>query len=88
MIGISLALQVNNWNELRKDKNDELAALIDLREELITAQEIFSHRITSKRESEEKWKFLLLEIMDKSLPQSEKTFSRVASAGLSHFERQ
>lgn len=76
MIGISLALQVNNWNELRKDKSEEIQALNDLRAEFISAQEIFLIRKNSKRDFEEKWMSLLRKVMDKNMPQSDKSFSR------------
>ena len=33
VIGILIALQINNWNEKRKDRNEELSALIDLKKE-------------------------------------------------------
>ena len=33
MIGILLALQVNNWNEQRKERNTEVAYLISLKTE-------------------------------------------------------
>ena len=33
VIGILIALSINNWNEERKDRIEELSALIDLKKE-------------------------------------------------------
>jgi len=40
VIGILIALQINNWNEYRKDRNDERMALIELYQSLRTEHEI------------------------------------------------
>jgi hypothetical protein len=40
MIGILLALQVNNWNEDRKTRNAEHELLLNLREEVITNRDL------------------------------------------------
>ena len=38
MVGILLALQVNNWNEGRKSKKDELKLLVQLRDDLLETE--------------------------------------------------
>lgn len=39
VIGILIALQINNWNEIRKDRNKELAYLENIREDLTINQD-------------------------------------------------
>lgn len=46
MIGILLALQVNNWNELRKDKNKEQRVLIEIAETLNENTELLKGELT------------------------------------------
>ena len=76
VIGILIALQINNWNEERKDKKDEIVALKDLRQEFVSGQELILLRLYEKREIEKDWKSLLKTIMDKNLTPSEKAISR------------
>ena len=55
MIGILLALQVNNWNEERKEKEKELNVLLDisetLNENLLTLEYAIEHLKTSNNSS-------------------------------------
>ena len=47
VVGILIALQINNWNETRKNRAKELKALIDLKEEFaITRQRITEKQTT------------------------------------------
>ena len=44
MIGILLALQVNNWNQERLNRQNELNALVDLREEFLVNKQRFEEK--------------------------------------------
>ena len=72
VIGILIALQINNWNENRKTRASELEALKNLHQEFVVNQEKFENHIEPKRELTERWKSLLLKISDENLPKSEK----------------
>ena len=47
VIGILLALQVNNWNELRKDRENERLIINSLRQEMQANKEYLSARLNS-----------------------------------------
>jgi hypothetical protein len=49
MIGILLALQVNNWNESRKDRKVETKAIVALQLEFTESLNIISELINSKK---------------------------------------
>ena len=49
MIGILLALQVNNWNETKKARVTELQALKNLQKEFVKNQDKFEKHITPKK---------------------------------------
>ena len=49
MIGILLALQINNWNEARKSSIKEIAILKSLRSELMTSLEELEHDYESSQ---------------------------------------
>ena len=50
MIGILLALQVNNWNEWRKERKAESIILHELRENLYDNVQILEEKITTNQE--------------------------------------
>lgn len=64
MIGILLALQVNNWNEERKLMNEEQIILNALHEELTGKQQIFRDAIKRARTVEKAQDIYLEFIMD------------------------
>lgn len=72
MIGILLALQVNNWNETKKVRAAELAALKNLHKEFIKNKVKFEGHIAPKKELTERWKTFLVKLGDKNLKESEK----------------
>jgi len=72
MIGILLALQVNNWNEERKLQAAELAALENLHKEFVKNQAQFEKHIVPKKELTEQWKTFLLKLGDKNLSAEER----------------
>ena len=52
MIGILLALQINNWNEFRKDRKTETRILIELKENLDLNVSEFTEEIERKEKSD------------------------------------
>lgn len=64
VIGILIALQINNWNEAKKDKAAELIALIDLKEEFETNHTNFIELLTYKKERTQAWKEYLTIVSD------------------------
>jgi hypothetical protein len=70
MIGILLALQVNNWNEARKLQNEETGLLRDLRSDLVKSnyyiQDSRSYNLYTIGEYEKIYEFL-----EKDLPYTE-----------------
>lgn len=65
MIGILLALQVNNWNEKNNDSRVELSALLDLKEEFLNNAQSFEIHLESKRKAINQWKEIIKQISDK-----------------------
>ncbi|MFY9243109.1 MAG: DUF6090 family protein [Polaribacter sp.] len=51
VIGILIALSLNNWNELQKDYNFEKQTLVDLRQEFNNNKKVFTTHINTKKES-------------------------------------
>lgn len=64
MVGIILALQLNNWNEGRKDRNTELEMLTNLQKEFIGNQEMLEGTIGNFRSIIEELNELRLLIHD------------------------
>jgi hypothetical protein len=54
VIGIFAALQVNNWNEARKDRIDEQQFMSQLHEDIVLAEEL-SERVRERRLNNLKW---------------------------------
>lgn len=48
VIGILIALQINNWNELRKQNKKEYATLIDLHQEYVSNKNSFESHLQHK----------------------------------------
>ena len=72
VIGILIALQINNWNENLKDRKDELNGLIDLKDEFINNRQRFQATIEDKRTTEKSWKEFLITLMNQKIPFEEK----------------
>ena len=49
VIGILIALSINNWNEKRKDSASELSALIDLKQEFSKNAKVFNEHYQFKK---------------------------------------
>ncbi len=59
MIGILLALQINNWNEGRKEKLEEKAILIRLKSDFESNQDLINEVITYQRQVSRRMRALL-----------------------------
>ena len=66
VIGILIALQVNNWNEERKIQRTELKVLNDLKEEFVFNKDRFDKRNIYKTKLKATWKQFLNDISDTS----------------------
>ena len=77
MIGILLALQVNNWNEARKNRREELVALKSLQKEFRSNYQKFQDHIEPKKKLKVQWEDLLLKLSDKNLSPEEKPKRRL-----------
>ena len=69
MIGILLALQVNNWNENKQQRNQELEILNDIRLNLIDSREQIDRAFKDNSRSVEDYR-ILASIMEQDLPYS------------------
>ena len=76
MIGILLALQVNNWNEQRKERREELVLLNNLLDEFRSNQMVFEEINRFKTETKEKWDNFLPIIADDKSSLSERAHKR------------
>lgn len=76
VLGILIALQINNWNETRKDKAAELVALIDLKEEFETNHHTLVDLLVGKKEKTQLWKEYLEIISNKKLSIAERGIQR------------
>ena len=70
MIGILLALQVNNWNENKKAKKEELVALKDLLHEFQRNESEFHLHAKYQNSMESSWADYLAIITNEELPDS------------------
>ncbi|MCF1193124.1 DUF6090 family protein [Mangrovimonas sp. AS39] len=63
VIGILIALQINNWNEDKKERKEENQALVSLHDEFIQSRELF---VSNQRHSKKVFDGMqnLLEILD------------------------
>ncbi|MEZ4897300.1 MAG: DUF6090 family protein [Saprospiraceae bacterium] len=77
MIGILLALQVNNWNESRKNKKAELKALTDLHTEFVNNRATFQDHLHYKNEKELQWSEFIHQLSDKTLPEGTRPKRRI-----------
>ena len=76
MVGILLALQINNWNENRKDRAAELIALIDLKEEFETNRDNLNNLLNYKIERTQLWKDYLEIVSDQNRSLEERGMQR------------
>lgn len=76
VIGILLALQINNWNEQKKEKRQEWVALNDLKFEFEKNRTNFLTHAKWQSEVEKSWATYLSIISNKNLSNAERTISR------------
>lgn len=84
MIGILLALQVNNWNQLRIQKNKEQSILIDLHEEFVQNKSTFVPHLNRKIEIKSRLESLIDAISDPSNDSPLKTRERGSSGAITY----
>jgi len=72
VIGILIALQINNWNEDRKDRKAETQALIDLKIKFDRNQERLEFLSNKKQQKENEGRAYLNIITDSTIPLAEK----------------
>ena len=76
VIGILIALQINNWNENRKARQTELLALIDLKDEFVENRTNFKALMAVKNDFSLQWKNYLHTISNKKLPKDQRAINR------------
>ncbi|PTM10362.1 MAG: hypothetical protein DA407_03840 [Bacteroidetes bacterium] len=67
VIGILLALQINTWNELRKDAASELTALLDLKQEFSKNTKVFNEHHQFKQSISQTWIDFIANISNRNL---------------------
>jgi hypothetical protein len=72
VIGILIALQINNWNEVNKDRAREEKILIALQTEMVAAKEDIKHFRGARKYHEAKLRDYLMTIMDSTLSLQQK----------------
>lgn len=85
MIGILIALEVNNWNEQKKSLREELVALEDLSSEFIQNKENLKVHIFEKEKAMQKWEKLIGVISNKHLPEAQKMIERPETGSVPFF---
>jgi len=76
MIGILLALQVNNWNENRKARDTENQSLISLKEEFQKNHADLQEHILWKQEVKSEWNTFLRTVSNMTLPVNKRAVRR------------
>lgn len=76
VIGILIAVQVNNWNENRKARNAERTSMISLKEEFQKNRTDLQDHISWKRSVQEKWDIFLSTISDRHIPAEQRAIRR------------
>jgi len=70
VVGILIALQINTWNELRKDSKSELNALMDLKQEFSKNTKIFNKHHQFKKSISQTWIDFISNISNRELIES------------------
>ncbi len=76
VIGILIALQINNWNEAQKNKQEERQALLDLKYEFETNKEHFLTHSKWQEKTEQLWLSYLTTVSNTDLPDAERAIER------------
>ena len=70
VIGILIALQINTWNELRKDAASELTALLDLKQEFSKNTKVFDEHHQFKKSINQTWIDFIANISNRNVTES------------------
>lgn len=76
VIGILIALSINNWNEERKDRTEELSALIDLKREFESNRNDIDSLYQFKRIRANEWETYLSTVSNPNLHDSLRSVGR------------
>lgn len=85
MIGILLALQVNNWNEQKKNIQEEMIILKDLHNEFVQNKEDLKNHIEGKEKLKSKWNVLFQTINNPQLPIEQRIIERTELGSIPFF---
>ena len=77
VIGILIALSINNWNEKRKDLASELTALIDLKQEFSENNKVFNEHHQFKKNISQYWLNFISNISNQKLTKSERLITPI-----------
>ena len=77
VIGILVALQLNTWNELRKDSVSELTALMDLKQEFAKNTTVFKEHYQFKKGITTTWTDFISNISNRKLNESERMITPI-----------
>ena len=77
VIGILIALQINTWNELRKDAASELTALIDLKQEFSKNTKVFNEHYLFKKSINQTWIDFIANISNRNVTESNRLMTPV-----------
>ena len=80
VIGILIALQINNWNENRKLLKQEIEIYKELKSDLLQTQKEISNTITKHKKIIKSTQKLIYDILKKE-PYTETIYNRFAKAG-------
>ncbi|GAB5550963.1 MAG: hypothetical protein Sapg2KO_05540 [Saprospiraceae bacterium] len=81
VIGILIALQINNWNELKKLHQTELETLIDLKNEFQENYAVFQAHFEEKIQFEAQWEVLLTKLSNENLAEAERPNRMIPPGG-------
>jgi len=77
VIGILIALQINTWNELRKDAASELTALLDLKQEFAKNTKVFNEHYQFKKSINQTWIDFIANISNRNVTESNRLMTPV-----------
>ena len=77
VIGILIALSINNWNEKRKDSASELTALIDLKQEFSENTKVFNEHHQFKKDISQNWLKFISNISNQKLTKTERLITPI-----------
>jgi hypothetical protein len=77
VIGILIAVNINNWNEKRKDSASELTALIDLKQEFSKNFKVFNEHNLFKKDISQNWLNFISNISNQKLAESERLITPI-----------